>query len=131
LPHDRRPQPTRHLHAYGSNRRRQDARFDALCSQPRALRHNQRAPRKQGIEWQSIRRIIVAIPYLNIIQQTTLELKKVFGDVRWDEPNKAWIASENPAVVLEHHSQAQDPPLDEKKVDQGKASDYSYERTLR
>ena len=34
-------------------------------------------------------------------------------------------------LVLEHHSQAQDLPLDEKKVDSGKAGDYSRERSLR
>lgn len=65
-----------------------------------------------------LRRIIVVIPYLNIIQQTTRELKEVFGH------------SEQNPVVLEHHSQAQDPQTidkDAKKDPDG----WDTERPLR
>lgn len=73
-----------------------------------------------------IRRVIIVIPYLSIIQQTVKELRQVFGELD---------AEGNPTdqvpVVLEHHSQAQDPPLDDTKVAQGKQADYSRERTMR
>ncbi len=91
-----------------------------------ALKHIEAQNRQTADAHKKLRRIIVVIPYLNIIQQTVLELKKTFADLRWDEEAKEWIPSENLPVVLEHHSQAQDPPLDEKRED-----DYSRERTLR
>ncbi|MBZ5522676.1 MAG: CRISPR-associated endonuclease Cas3'' [Acidobacteriia bacterium] len=47
-----------------------------------------------------LRRIIVVIPYLNIIQQTTRELKDVFGHDDATDP-----------IILEHHSQATDPKV--------------------
>jgi CRISPR-associated endonuclease/helicase Cas3 len=62
-----------------------------------------------------LRRIIVVIPYLNIIQQTTGELKSVFGHTDADP------------VILEHHSQAADPTI--KKNDD--ADGWDKERPLR
>ncbi|MBU4200924.1 MAG: CRISPR-associated helicase Cas3' [Verrucomicrobia bacterium] len=59
----------------------------------------------------NIRRVIVVIPYLSIIQQTALELKAAFGDVRWDESTKKWIETDQLPFVLEHHSQAEDPKI--------------------
>lgn len=46
-----------------------------------------------------LRRIIVVIPYLNIIQQTTRELRDVFKCIATDP------------IILEHHSQASDPKI--------------------
>jgi len=63
-----------------------------------------------------LRRIIVVIPYLNIIQQTTRELMAVFGQTD-AEP-----------VILEHHSQATDPKIKSEKED---ADGYDKERPLR
>lgn len=97
-----------------------------LASVDFALRHIQAQNARTTESHQKLRRIIVVIPYLSIIQQTARELKNVFGEL--DEDGKPTQAA---PVVLEHHSQAQDPPLDEKKVDSGKASDYSRERSLR
>jgi CRISPR-associated endonuclease/helicase Cas3 len=85
-----------------------------------ALRHISAQNQTQGDPYQKLRRIIVVIPYLNIIQQTAEELKDVFRHV------------EEGPVVLEHHSQAQDPPTPSEK--QGAKVDtdgYSRERTLR
>lgn len=62
-----------------------------------------------------LRRIIVVIPYLNIIQQTTGELKSVFGHTDADP------------IILEHHSQAADPII--KKNDD--ADGWDKERPLR
>jgi CRISPR-associated endonuclease/helicase Cas3 len=100
-----------------------------------------------------LRRIIVVIPYLNIIQQTTRELRMVFGDLIWAKdaldpvtgrstkhPTKneegAWLENSDPnhrPLILEHHSQATDPVIkgsDTSKAD--KDSDgYDKERPLR
>lgn len=84
-----------------------------------ALKHLAAQNQCQTEPHRKLRRIIIVIPFLNIIQQTANELKDVFKH------------SDNDPVVLEHHSQAQDPPLDEKKVEEGNKSDYSRERTLR
>jgi len=62
-----------------------------------------------------LRRIIVVIPYLNIIQQTTRELKSVFGHTEGDP------------IILEHHSQASDPVIKSKDDADG----YDKERPLR
>ncbi len=62
-----------------------------------------------------LRRIIVVIPYLNIIQQTTGELKSVFGHTDADP------------VILEHHSQAADPVIKTKDDADG----WDKERPLR
>jgi CRISPR-associated endonuclease/helicase Cas3 len=97
-----------------------------LASVDFALRHVQAENARATEPHQKLRRIIVVIPYLSIIQQTARELKNVFGEL--DDEGKPTQAA---TVVLEHHSQAQDPPLDEKKVDSGKAGDYSRERSLR
>lgn len=97
-----------------------------LASVDFALRHIQAQNAKTTDHYKKLRRIIVVIPYLSIIQQTARELKNVFGEL--DDDGKSTQAT---PVVLEHHSQAQDPPLDEKKMDSGKAGDYSRERSLR
>jgi len=99
-----------------------------------------------------LRRIIVVIPFLNIIQQTVQELQKVFGDLVWKKDaadpvtgrktknpetgeEGAWVtndASDHKPLVLEHHSQAQDPETPSgKQADKGDSDDYSRERTLR
>ena len=64
-----------------------------------------------------LRRIIVVIPYLNIIQQTTRELKSVFGHTDADP------------IILEHHSQATDPKI--KASEKDDADGYDKERPLR
>lgn len=78
--------------------------------------HNQKlaedAPRR-------LRRIIVVIPYLNIIQQTTRELRDVFQCVETDP------------LILEHHSQATDPKPDESGKKDHDADGYDRERPLR
>ncbi len=84
-----------------------------------ALKHIAAQNREPNLH-HKLRRIIVVIPYLNIIQQTANVLKDAFRH-----------QDEDP-VVLEHHSQAQDPPTPSDKQD-GKrdTDDYSRERTLR
>ena len=84
-----------------------------------AQAHAQEEPAPGGATRKPIRRIIVVIPYLSIIQQTAEVLKDVFHH------------TEDAPVVLEHHSNAADPVLDEKKVATGKGSDYSRARSLR
>ena len=85
-----------------------------------ALRHIVAQNRQQADPNRKLRRIIVVIPFLNIIQQTVRELREVFQD-----------KEDNP-VVLEHHSQAQDPEAPSgKQAEKGDSDDYSRERTLR
>jgi CRISPR-associated endonuclease/helicase Cas3 len=84
-----------------------------------AKAHALEETRQNETIWKPIRRVIVVIPYLSIIQQTAAVLKEVFNHTE-----------DNP-VVLEHHSNAADPVLDEKKLAQGRASDYSRTRTIR
>lgn len=126
-----------------------------LASMLFALSHAQAHSQEEAVQnetfWKPMRRVIVVIPYLSIIQQTAFELRKVFGDLVWKkdaanpvtgEKSKhpesgeegAWIENEDPnhkRIVLEHHSTAADPVLDEKKAAQSKASDYSHARSLR
>ncbi len=98
-----------------------------------------------------LRRIIVVIPYLNIIQQTTRELRMVFGDLVWvkdaldphtgkttKHPTKdeqgAWLENTDPnhrPLILEHHSQATDPKTDDSDKKGHDSDDYSKERPLR
>ena len=68
-----------------------------------------------------LRRIIVVIPYLNIIQQTTRELRDVFKCIAAD------------SIILEHHSQASDPEIKggENKKNDNDADGYDKERPLR
>lgn len=68
-----------------------------------------------------LRRIIVVIPYLNIIQQTTRELRDVFKCTAADP------------IILEHHSQASDPKIKggENKKNDNDADGYDKERPLR
>ncbi len=84
-----------------------------------AQAHAQEDSRQHAVVWKPFRRVIVVIPYLSIIQQTAEILKEAFKHTE-----------DNP-VVLDHHSNAADPVLDEKKLAQGKASDYSRARSLR
>jgi CRISPR-associated endonuclease/helicase Cas3 len=65
-----------------------------------------------------LRRIVIVIPYLNIIQQTTRELRAVFAHTDQDP------------VVLEHHSQAQDPQPKDKDL-KTDADGWDKERPLR
>lgn len=65
-----------------------------------------------------LRRIIVVIPYLNIIQQTTRELRDVFKCVETDP------------LILEHHSQASDPVIKDGRANQD-SDGYDKERPLR
>jgi len=65
---------------------------------------------------QRLRRIIVVIPYLNIIQQTTREMTSVFAHADSDP------------LILEHHSQATDPKIPHEKDD---ADGYDKARPLR
>jgi CRISPR-associated endonuclease/helicase Cas3 len=68
-----------------------------------------------------LRRVIVVIPYLNIIQQTTKELKSVFE------------AAGAPPLILEHHSQAADPEIKggEKNKNDHDTDGWDKERSLR
>ncbi|MBI5388334.1 MAG: CRISPR-associated helicase Cas3' [Verrucomicrobia bacterium] len=82
-----------------------------------AKHHNQRlkcdsTPTDDAAEaWRHpIRRVIIVIPFLSIIQQTAEKLQRLFGDI--DENGKA-LASVR--TVLEHHSQAADPPLPDRE----------------
>ena len=85
-----------------------------------ALKHIVAQNRQQTDPDRKLRRIIVVIPFLNIIQQTVRELREVFQH-KEDHP-----------VVLEHHSQAQDPEAPSgKQAEKGDSDDYSRERTLR
>jgi CRISPR-associated endonuclease/helicase Cas3 len=82
-----------------------------------------------------LRRIIIVIPYANIIQQTTSELQKTFGDLVKDE-NGNWVpnrAPEHKPLILEHHSQASDPEIKTDK-NNNKNNDFDAwdkERSLR
>lgn len=85
-----------------------------------ALKHIAAQNRQETDPHRKLRRIIVVIPFLNIIQQSARELKTVF------------FHTEHDPVVLEHHSQAQDPESPSgKQAQRGDSDDYSRERTLR
>lgn len=91
-----------------------------LASVDFALRHISHRNQRQTDPYKKLRRIIVVIPFLNVIHQTVEELKNVFRD------------GENDPVVLEHHSQAKDPETPTgKKAEKEDADDYSRKRTLR
>lgn len=91
-----------------------------LASVRFALKHIAAQNGQQTDPHRKLRRIIVVIPFLNIIQQTVGELREVFQH------------SESDPVVLEHHSQAQDPETPSgKQAEKGDPDDYSRERTLR
>lgn len=91
-----------------------------LASLSFALRHIAAQNQHKIDSHKKLRRIIVVIPYLNIIQQTAKELTDVFGH------------SESDPVLLEHHSQAQDTPLPAGgQAVKNDVDDYSRERTLR
>ena len=70
-----------------------------LASVNFALKHIAHQNQQQADLHKKLRRMIVVIPYLNIIHQTFKELKDVFQH------------NENDPVVLEHHSQAKDPEI--------------------
>jgi CRISPR-associated endonuclease/helicase Cas3 len=85
-----------------------------------ALKHIAAQNQQQTDLYRKLRRIIIVIPFLNIIQQTVQELKEVFQHC------------EDDLIVLEHHSQAQDPETPSgKQGEKGDSDDYSRERTLR
>ena len=85
-----------------------------------ALKHIEYHNERETDQYKKLRRIIVVIPYLNIIHQTVGELMDVFQH------------GENDPVVLEHHSQAKDPETPTgKRAEEGDADDYSRKRTLR
>jgi len=63
----------------------------------------------------NIRRVIVVIPYLSIIQQTAKEFEEAFG----------------PGWVLEHHSQAEDPEIKGKETGNDRDTDGCYEEMTR
>ena len=92
-----------------------------LASVSFALKHIAHQNKRQTDPHKKLRRIIIVIPYLNIIHQTAGELKDVFQH------------DENDPVVLEHHSQAKDPELkDRKNSKTDKDTDgYTKERSLR
>ena len=87
-----------------------------LASMLFALRHathqNESAP-----ENKRLRRVIVVIPYLSIIQQTAKELRDIFER---DEAKKG-------RVVLEHHSQVEDEPEPAGKKRQSEKNDVPYD----
>ena len=91
-----------------------------LASVDFALRHIAHHNQRQTDPDKKLRRIIVVIPFLNIIHQTVEELKDVFR------------GGENDPVVLEHHSQAKDPETPTgKKAKKEDTDGYSRKRTLR
>lgn len=90
-----------------------------LASMGFALEHIAKQNEAETEDRKKLRRVIIVIPYLSIIQQTADELKNVFKN------------SDADSIVLEHHSQAQDPLLDKKKGKENEICDYSRERTLR
>jgi CRISPR-associated endonuclease/helicase Cas3 len=82
---------------------------------------------------QPLRRIIIVIPYTSIIQQTTRELQKVFGDYVENEKNE-WIPNPDKThapLILEHHSQSADPEIKDLKNNQDDSDGWSRERTRR
>ena len=89
-----------------------------LASVSFALKHIAHHNQKQTNPYKKLRRLIVVIPFLNIIQQTVKELMDVFQH------------RENDPVVLEHHSQARDPETPTAKKTAKDADDYR-KRTLR
>lgn len=85
-----------------------------------ALKHVAAQNQQQTDPHGKLRRIIVVIPFLNIIQQMAQELMEVFQH------------SEDDPVILQHHSQAQDPQTPSgKQAEKGDSDDYSRGRTLR
>lgn len=91
-----------------------------LASVNFALKHIAHQNKEETDSYNKLRRIIVVIPYLNIIHQTVKELKEIFQH------------DEKDPVVLEHHSQAKDPETPTgKKAENGDTDDYSQKRTLR
>lgn len=85
-----------------------------------ALKHIAAHNKLESAPFRRLRRIIVVIPFLNLIQQTATELKSVFNHIE-DDP-----------IVLEHHSQAQDQePPKGTQAEKRDSDDYSRERTLR
>lgn len=77
-----------------------------LASLAFALHHIREQNLQTNEAHRKLRRVIIVIPYLSIIQQTAKELKQVFGE--WDQDGKQ---TEAQPVVLEHHSQSQDPEI--------------------
>ena len=96
-----------------------------LASLAFALHHIREQNLQTNEPRRKLRRVIIVIPYLSIIQQTAKELKQVFGE--WDQDGKQ---TEAPPVVLEHHSQSQDPEI--KTSAKNKDTDgHSRIRTMR
>ena len=92
-----------------------------LASVNFALKHIAHQNKQHTDPYKKLRRIIVVIPYLNIIHQTFKELKEVFQH------------DENDPVVLEHHSQAKDPEIKgrENSKKDNDTDGYDKKRSLR
>jgi CRISPR-associated endonuclease/helicase Cas3 len=125
----------------------------SLASLLFALSHANRHNGQLAAAAQPFRRIIIVVPYLNITQQTAFEIRKVFGDLAWRKDaadpvtgkktkhpdtgeEGAWIENDQPnhrRLVLEHHSNAPDPPQagGKKKRGEDAEDDYSVARTHR
>lgn len=89
-----------------------------LSSVAFALEHIKHHHKESAEGKKPFRRIIIVIPYLNIIQQTTKELKEVFEH------------TEESPIILEHHSQASDPEIKSDK-NQPDTDGFDKERPLR
>jgi CRISPR-associated endonuclease/helicase Cas3 len=77
-----------------------------------AIHHN-----KTSLPNKRFRRIIVVIPYLNIIQQTAKEYRDLFEQAE----------TEKGRIVLEHHSQVEDEPEPKGKKQEKERNDVSYD----
>ena len=122
-----------------------------------ALGHAQHHNRNLAVDCpHRFRRVIIVIPYLNIIQQTAFEVRKLFGDLVWKRDaadpmtgskarhpdtgeEGAWLENDQPnhrRLVLEHHSSASDPQQADGSKKGNKGEDdaengYSVARTHR
>ncbi|MDR1498637.1 MAG: CRISPR-associated helicase Cas3' [Puniceicoccales bacterium] len=89
-----------------------------LASLAFALNHIKFQNENLSPEKQPLRRVIIVIPYLNIIQQTTKVLRDIFEN------------GTETKLVLEHHSQATDPKIKTSKDDKDEDG-WNKERSQR